>query len=313
MRIVVTGAAGFIGSSLSEKLLSLGHDVTGIDCLTDYYPPRMKRRNIEAACQNPRFKFLEQNLLEADLHGILRECDVVFHEAAQAGVRASWGQDFEIYTNNNVLATQRLLEAAKDFPIRRFVYASSSSVYGDATKIPVSEDDPTHPLSPYGVTKLAAENLCQLYHKNFGVPTVSLRYFTVYGPRQRPDMAFHRFIRAMLRDEPLPVFGSGEQTRDFTYIDDAVNANLLAMEKGSAGGIYNIGGGSRITLNHAIELLEKIAGKKARRNQSGREKGDVLHTWADTSRAQTELGFHPRYNVEKGLRKEFEWLSHPSL
>ncbi len=309
MRILVTGAAGFIGSWLSEKLLALGHDVTGIDCLTDYYSPQIKRRNIEAALQNPRFKFLEQNLLETDLHMLLGECDVVFHQAAQAGVRASWGRDFEIYTSNNVLATQRLLEAAKGLPIKRFAYASSSSVYGDAVRVPASEDDPTRPVSPYGVTKLAAENLCQLYHKNFGVPTVSLRYFTVFGPRQRPDMAFHKFIKAMLSNEPLPIFGSGEQTRDFTYVEDAVNANVLAMEKGRAGTIYNIGGGSRISLNHAIELIEKIAGKKAKRNQSGPQKGDVLHTWADTTRAQTELGFKPRFDVEEGLRQEFEWLN----
>lgn len=308
MRILVTGAAGFIGSSLSERLLALGHEVAGIDCLTDYYSPDVKRRNIEAVLQHSRFTFFEQDLLDADLPGLLDGCDVVFHQAAQAGVRASWGRDFEIYTNNNVLATQRLLEAAKGLPIQRFVFASSSSVYGDARNIPVTEDEPVHPLSPYGVTKLAAENLCLLYHKNFGVPAVALRYFTVFGPRQRPDMAFHRFIKAMLRDEPIPVFGSGEQTRDFTFIDDAVNANVLAMEKGRNGSVYNIGGGSRISLNRAIELLERIVGKKAKRDQSSAQKGDVLHTWADTTRAQTELGFVPRHDVQEGLRQEFEWL-----
>jgi nucleoside-diphosphate-sugar epimerase len=309
MRALVTGAAGFIGSSLSEKLLALGHDVAGIDCLTDYYSPQAKRRNIEAALQNSRFTFFEQDLLDADLPRLLTGCDVVFHQAAQAGVRTSWGRDFEIYTNNNVLATQRLLEAAKGLPIKRFVFASSSSVYGDARKIPVSEDEPVHPLSPYGVTKLAAENLCLLYHKNFGVPAVALRYFTVFGPRQRPDMAFHRFMKAMLRDEPIPVFGSGEQTRDFTFIEDAVNANVLAMERGRDGSVYNIGGGSRLSLNRAIELLEKIIGKKAKRDQSSPQKGDVLHTWADTTLAQTELGFIPRHDVEEGLRQEFEWLT----
>ncbi len=308
MRVLVTGAAGFIGSSLSERLLALGHDVAGIDCLTDYYSPETKRRNIETALQNSRFTFFEQDLLDADLAGLLDGCDVVFHQAAQAGVRASWGRDFEIYTNNNVLATQRLLEAAKGLPIKRFVFASSSSVYGDAQKIPVSEDDPVHPLSPYGVTKLAAENLCLLYHTNFGVPAVALRYFTVFGPRQRPDMAFHRFIKAMLRDERISVFGSGEQTRDFTFVEDAVNANVLAMERGRDGSVYNIGGGSRISLNRAIELLEGIVVKKAKRDQSSAQKGDVLHTWADTTRAQTELGFIPRHDVEEGLRKEFEWL-----
>ncbi|MBI4832431.1 MAG: NAD-dependent epimerase/dehydratase family protein [Candidatus Lindowbacteria bacterium] len=309
MRILVTGAAGFIGSWLSERLLALGHEVTGIDCLTDYYPPQIKRQNLEAALQHSRFSFLEQDLLNADLTQLLGNCEAVFHQAAQAGVRASWGRDFEIYINNNILATQRLLEAAKSVALKRFVFASSSSVYGDAQKIPVSEDDPTHPMSPYGVTKLAAENLCQLYHKNFGIPTVALRYFTVFGPRQRPDMAFHRFIRALLRGEMLPVFGSGEQTRDFTFVEDAVSANVLAMEKGRNGAIYNIGGGSRISLNRAIELLEQIVAKKAVRNQSGAQKGDVMHTWADTTRAREELGFAPQCNFEEGLRKEFEWLA----
>jgi len=309
MRILITGAAGFIGSWLCERLLSLGHDVVGVDCLTDYYPPEVKRNNLDAAIRDSRFTFLEQDLLEADLTSILDGCDIVFHQAAQAGVRASWGKSFETYTNNNVLATQRLLEAARELPIKRFVFASSSSVYGNAKSIPVSEDEPTLPISPYGVTKLAAENLCRLYHQNFGVPTVSLRYFTVFGPRQRPDMAFHKFIKAMIRDEAIPVYGSGEQTRDFTFIEDAVDANILAMEKGRDGAVYNIGGGSRISLNRAIELLERIIGKKAKRNESGSQKGDVLHTWSDTALAQAELGFKPRYDLEKGLRKEFEWLA----
>ncbi|MBI5116051.1 GDP-mannose 4,6-dehydratase [Candidatus Poribacteria bacterium] len=309
MRILVTGAAGFIGSWLSERLLALGHEVTGIDCLTDYYPPQIKRRNIETSVRNPLFKFLEQDLLNTDLTRLLDGCEVVFHQAAQAGVRASWGTDFGIYVNNNILATQRLLEAAKGPALKRFVFASSSSVYGNAQKMPVSEDDPTHPMSPYGVTKLSAENLCQLYHKNFGIPTVSLRYFTVFGPRQRPDMAFHKFIRAMLGGDALPIFGNGEQTRDFTFVEDAVNANILAMEKGRNGAIYNIGGGSRISLNRAIELLEGVTGKEAKRSQSESQKGDVLHTWADTTRARNELGFAPKYDFEQGLRREFEWMA----
>ena len=312
MQIVVTGAAGFIGSSLSEKLLALGHEVSGIDCLTDYYPPEIKRQNIEEALKNPRFSLIERDILEVDLPKLLDGSEVIFHQAAQAGVRASWGQSFETYTNNNVLATQRLLEAAKELPIKRFVFASSSSIYGDAQNIPVTEKEPTRPISPYGVTKLAAENLCRLYYKNFGVPAVSLRYFTVFGPRQRPDMAFHRFIKAMFSDKPISVFGGGEQTRDFTFIEDIVAANILAMEKGSDGSVYNIGGGSRITLNDAIALLEGIIGKKAKRDETASKKGDVLHTWSDTTLAQTELGFNPQYDVEKGLRKEVEWLSDAS-
>jgi UDP-glucose 4-epimerase len=309
MRIVVTGAAGFIGSWLSEALLAREHEVVGIDCLTDYYPPEIKRRNLGASLESARFSFLEQDLLALDLRELLKECDVVFHQAAQAGVRASWGDSFKIYIDNNILATQRLLEAAKSAKLKKIVFASSSSVYGNAEKIPVAEGDPLHPLSPYGVTKLAAENLCHLYHKNFGLPVVSLRYFTVFGPRQRPDMAFHKFIKAILRNEPLPIFGTGEQTRDFTYIEDAIQANLLAMEKGQNGAVYNIGGGARISLNHAIAALEEITGKKAVRNQSGIQKGDVLHTWADTSLAQKELGFQPQFDFREGLKREFEWLS----
>jgi UDP-glucose 4-epimerase len=308
MRILVTGAAGFIGSCLSERLLAAGHEVTGIDCLTDYYSPTIKRQNLETALQNSRFAFLEHDLLTADLPQVLEGCDVVFHQAAQAGVRASWGKEFKAYTDNNVLATQKLLEVSKESPIQRFIFASSSSVYGNAQNIPVTEDEPTCPVSPYGVTKLAAENLCRLYHQSFGVPVVILRYFTVFGPRQRPDMAFHKFIKAMLRDDPIPIFGNGEQTRDFTYIEDAVDANVCAMERGHIGRIYNIGGGSRISLNNTIELLENIIGKKALRDYSNPQKGDVLHTWADTSRAQSDLGFAPRHDIAEGLKKEFEWF-----
>jgi UDP-glucose 4-epimerase len=308
MKTLVTGAAGFIGSHLSERLLDLGHQVVGLDCLTDYYSPEIKARNIEAALENPGFEFIRQDILEADLPRILDGCEAVFHLAAQAGVRTSWGSQFRAYTDNNVLATQRLLEAVKEHEIKRFIFASSSSIYGDAENIPVIEQEPARPISPYGVTKLAAENLCRLYHKNFGVPTVSLRYFTAYGPRQRPDMAFHRFITAMTRDESISIFGGGEQTRDFTFIDDIVSANVLAMEKGRPGAIYNIGGGSRITLNHAIGLLEDILGKKARRDPAPPQKGDALHTWSDTSRARLELGFEPGCSIEEGLRREVEWL-----
>jgi len=308
MRVVVTGAAGFIGSWLSQRLLALGHRVIGIDCLTDYYSTDLKRKNIEEALDHPRYEFLEQDILEADLPRILGGCEVIFHQAAQAGVRASWGQRFETYTRNNVLATQRLLEASKELSLKRFVFASSSSVYGDAESLPVSEDTSARPISPYGVTKLAAENLCHLYHRSFGVPTVSLRYFTVFGPRQRPDMAFHRFLRAIMRGEEIAIYGAGDQTRDLTYVADAVDANLLAMEKGSNGSIYNIGCGSRISINEAIELIEGIIGRKANRKHSESQKGDMLHTWSDTTLARKDLGFRPRYGFEEGLREEVEWL-----
>jgi len=309
LRCVVTGCAGFIGSHLAEALISRGHHVVGIDCFVDYYPRATKLANLAGMRGSPLFTFVEADLLHCDLHGILDGADCVFHQAAQAGVRASWGQNFSIYTQNNILATQRLLEAAKEHPLRRFVYASSSSVYGDAPELPVTEDALPRPISPYGVSKLAAEHLCRLYWVNYGVPTVSLRYFTVYGPRQRPDMGFHKFIRALLTGEEITVYGNGEQTRDFTYISDAVAANLACMEADVAGQVFNIGGGSRISVNRVLSILESISGRKAIVRRVESQKGDVRDTYADTSRAREMLGFRPSVPIEEGLRMELEWLS----
>jgi UDP-glucose 4-epimerase len=306
-KALVTGAAGFIGSHLSERLLADGWQVTGVDCFTDYYARPVKERNLAGAREHPLFKFVEADLATADLDPLVANRDVIFHQAGQAGVRASWGADFQIYTQNNVLATQRLLEATKRSALHRFVYASSSSIYGDTRALPVSEGTLPQPVSPYGVTKLAAEHLCHLYHTNFGVPTVSLRYFTVYGPRQRPDMAFHKFIRAMLRDEPLPLYGDGEQTRDFTFISDAVEANLLATD-GPPGGVFNVGGGSRVTVNQVITMLEDLVGRPAKLERQGKQAGDVRHTWADTSAARESLGFAPQVQLRDGLAAEVAWL-----
>jgi len=307
---LVTGAAGFIGSHLSERLVREGYRVVGLDRFADYYPRHLKELNLEGLRREPRFRFLELDLCAADLEAILREegVEVVFHEAAQAGVRASWGREFATYTQDNVLATQRLLEAARACGVRRFIYASSSSVYGDTDELPMRETSRPQPLSPYGVTKLAAEHLCQLYHANFRLPTVSLRYFTVYGPRQRPDMAFHRFIRALLRGESLPVYGDGAQTRDFTYIDDIIDANLQAMRSDLAGVVLNIGGGSRVTLNQVLELLGEITGAPVQIDRQGKQYGDVRHTWADTSAAERLLGYAPRHTLADGLRAEVEWV-----
>jgi nucleoside-diphosphate-sugar epimerase len=306
-KALVTGAAGFIGSHLSERLLAGGWQIAGVDCFTDYYARSVKERNLAVARAHPHFEFVETDLATADLGPLVADRDVIFHQAGQAGVRASWGADFEIYTQNNVLATQRLLEAIKGSALHRFVYASSSSIYGDTRALPVSEDTLPQPVSPYGVTKLAAEHLCHLYHTNFGVPTVSLRYFTVYGPRQRPDMAFHKFIRAMLRDEPFPLYGDGEQTRDFTFISDAVEANLLAVD-GPPGGVFNVGGGSRVTVNQVIAMLEELVGRPARLKRQGKQAGDVRHTWADTSAARESLGFVPQVKLRDGLAAEVAWL-----
>lgn len=308
MKCIVTGAAGFVGSHLADRLLADGHEVIGIDCFTDYYPRELKEANIAAALAHPRFTFLQEDLNRMDLPAVLSEGDLIFHQAAQAGVRASWGESFEIYTSMNVMATQRLLEACKQKRPRRFVYASSSSVYGDTDKLPQHEDDHPRPISPYGVTKLAAEHLCVLYHKAFDIPTVSLRYFTVFGPRQRPDMAFHRWCKAAMAGEELTLFGSGEQTRDFTYVGDIVEGLLAAADADCEGAVINLGGGNRAKVNDVIELLSEIHGAPVACHRVGDQKGDVRHTWADISRAEQLLGFRPRVDLPTGLRKEYEWL-----
>ena len=303
MKALVTGCAGFIGSHLVDKLLEQGYEVTGIDCFTDYYARDTKEANISTTQKNNNFEFIEGDILSIEK---FPEVDYVFHLAAQAGVRASWGKSFEIYTKNNIEATQKLLEFYKDREIKKFVYASSSSVYGDA-ELPMREDSLLKPVSPYGVTKLAGENLCYLYWKNYRVPTVSLRYFTVYGPRQRPDMAIHKFVKAISNNEEIPVFGDGTQTRDFTFVVDAVEANILAAESDSVGKVFNIGGGSRISVNELINEMENIMGKKAKIKYIGKQKGDVRDTLADVSKAKKELGWMPKVKIEEGLKKSVEW------
>jgi nucleoside-diphosphate-sugar epimerase len=310
VKAFVTGCAGFIGSTLTERLLADGADVVGIDSFTDYYPRPMKERNLSDALKHPRFRFLESQIQDVDLPAHLRDRTHVFHLAAQAGVRKSWGRDFRIYSTNNIEATQLLLEAARGVPaLERLVYSSSSSVYGDRVAMPMREDALPEPVSPYGVSKLAAEQLCYLYFANFGVPTVSLRYFTVYGPRQRPDMAFHKFLRAMIRDEPITLYGDGDQTRDFTFVADAVNANLLAATRGIPGRVYNIGGGSRVSINDVLQMIERVAGRRPRINLDPAQKGDMRHTYADTSRAREELGYAPTVGLEAGLAAEYHWVT----
>lgn len=305
---LVTGAAGFIGSCLSEKLIELGFLVKGVDCFLDNYLPKFKRANIKNLAKNENFQFIEGDLLKLDLSKLMRDADFVFHQAAQPGVRQSWGNKFRVYIDNNILATQLLLEAAKNVKLKKFLYASSSSIYGDAEAFPTSEKITPHPVSPYGVTKLAAEYLCQLYFKNYGVPTIVLRYFTVYGPRQRPDMAFHKFMKAALCSEKIEVYGDGKQTRDFTFIDDVVAANILAMNSDVAGEIFNIGGGSRISLNEILEIIGDLAGKKLAVVYSSVKKGDVRHTSADITKAQKNLGYQPKVKIKEGLQREYNWL-----
>jgi nucleoside-diphosphate-sugar epimerase len=309
MNALVTGVAGFIGSTLAERLCDDGADLIGIDCFTDYYPRAIKERNLSALRGHPRFKLVESSIQAADLTTLLADRTHVFHLAAQAGVRHSWGRDFSVYTVNNIEATQILLEACAERPLERIVYASSSSVYGDHVALPMREDALPQPVSPYGVTKLAGEQLCYLYHASYGLPTVSVRYFTVYGPRQRPDMGFHRFLRATLRGEPITVYGDGEQTRDFTFVADAVAATIAAATRGVPGHVYNIGGGSRVTINQVFEMIGRVSGRRPLITFDSAQKGDMRHTYADTGLARTDLGFAPEVTLENGLAAEYKWLA----
>jgi UDP-glucose 4-epimerase len=306
---LITGVAGFIGSHLAEALVARGYRVVGLDTFTDFYPRTMKEANLANLRQMPAFQFIEADIRTSDLVALLTGIDYVFHLAAQAGVRASWGDSFTTYVEHNVLATQRLLEAVKKSDVQRMIYASSSSVYGNIPALPALEESQLLPISPYGVTKLAGENLCRLYNIEHGLPTISLRYFSVYGPRQRPDMAFHKFIRAFLLDEPITVYGDGEQSRDFTYVGDIVAANLAAMKHGRLGASYNLGGGDQVTINRVVHLLELITGRRGNVTYSIRQSGDAAHTIADTTAARRELGFEPAFTLLDGLHEEVKWMS----
>ncbi len=308
MKAVVTGAAGFIGSHLAESLLADGHEVVGVDCFTDYYPRERKLANLGPLRANGRFRLVEERLQDAALPSLLEGATCVFHLAAQAGVRASWGREFAHYTEHNVLATQRLLEAALEAGRPRIVYASSSSVYGDAASLPLLEDGPCRPVSPYGVTKLAAEHLAGLYHRNHGLETVSLRFFTVYGPRQRPDMAFHRFLKAARDGRPITVYGDGTQTRDFTYVDDIVSAVRAAALSGRPGCVYNVGGGERVALNDVLRLLERVTGRRLEVERREPQMGDMKDTFADTNAAARDLGFRSTVALGEGLAREWQWI-----
>ncbi len=310
-RCLVTGVAGFVGSHLAERLLDDGHEVVGVDCFTDYYDRQRKEANVAGLRSRAGFQLRDLDLLSEPVEPLIADADGAFHQAGQPGVRASWGSSFEPYLRLNVLMTQRLLEAAQGSKrLRRFVFASSSSVYGDAPELPASERTLPRPVSPYGVTKLAAEHLCTLYGK-LRVPTVSLRYFTVYGPRQRPDMAFTGFVSALLAGREISVNGDGEQTRDFTYVGDIVDANLAAVDPERViepGAVYNLGGGSRVTINEVIRLLEAATGRVARVRYDSAQPGEARHTFADCSAAKRDLGFQPRCSLVDGLRAQVDWI-----
>jgi len=308
VRALVTGVCGFIGSTLAERLLVEGHQVVGVDSFTGYYPRAVKEENVASLLERPGFGLIEADLADVALGPLLDGIDTVFHLAGQPGVRASWGSEFANYLDWNVGATQRLLEACRDRPLDRFVYSSSSSVYGNATSFPTNEDDRPQPFSPYGVTKLAGEHLCTLYGTNFGVPTVSLRYFTVYGPKQRPDMAMHKLFEAAIAGASFPMNGDGSQIRDFTFVDDVVQANVLAAGVPCAPGrVYNVGGGSKTSLAEVIELVERFLERPVRIERVGDAAGDPARTGADTSRIQDELGWTPRVSIEIGLRRQADW------
>lgn len=309
MKALVTGAAGFIGSHLSAALLDSGSTVIGIDCFTDYYARPLKDANLATIKGRPGFTFVEDALQRVDLKALLAGVTHVFHLAGQPGVRKSWGGDFDVYIRDNIEATQRLLEALVRMPIQKYVYSSSSSVYGNNVPLPMREDTYLQPLSPYGVTKLAGEQLGNLYHANHGVPTVSLRYFTVYGPRQRPDMSFQRFLTAARDGTPITLYGDGEQTRDFTFVGDIVAANIAAANEGRPGAVYNIGGGSRVSMNEVLGLIQKVTGKTVKVQREPEQKGDMRHTYADTSAARRDLGFRPRVSLENGLDQQYRWLT----
>ncbi len=306
-RCLVTGVAGFIGSHLAEKLLAEGHEVIGIDCLTDYYSSELKNQNLSGFLFHPHFWWVHEDLNTTDLAKLLEGIDWVFHLAGQPGVRGSWGTGFEPYIRNNIDATQRLLEAVRTSDVKKFVYASSSSVYG-RTAPPMSESNRTQPYSPYGVTKLTAENLCMLYAQNFDLPITAVRYFTVFGPRQRPDMAFTRFLRNLLESRELHIYGDGKQTRDFTYVSDAVEGTLLAARHGTPGEVYNLGGGCPAALSDAIRAMECATGQPARMVYTPMKNGDVVDTLADTMKARADLGYFPAVSLEEGIKLQARWV-----
>jgi nucleoside-diphosphate-sugar epimerase len=312
MTVLVTGVAGFIGSTLAERLVRDGHEVVGIDSFSDYYARDIKESNLSRLSDADAFTLVEEDLNKADLRALLDRVEIVYHQAGQPGVRKSWGGDFANYIDANIAATQRLLEAVRDSAasLTRFVYASSSSVYGNAERYPTHESDRPQPRSPYGVTKLAGEHLVGLYAANFGIPSISLRYFTVYGPRQRPDMAFNRFISLARRNQPLPIHGDGNQIREFTYVDDIVEANVRAghatVEPGT---VLNLSGGTSTSVNDVLDLLENIHGSPLQIDRGKPALGDVFRTGGSTERAKALLGWEPRIRIEDGLTREYDWLA----
>jgi nucleoside-diphosphate-sugar epimerase len=306
-RVLVTGCAGFLGSHLSERLVASGEEVLGVDCFTDYYPREQKDANLERLRDRRRFRLRELDLGRDPLDGLVEGIDTVFHLAAQPGVRGSFGMSFGRYVHDNILATQRLLEASAEVGVRTFVYASSSSVYGDSLTYPTAEETERAPISPYGLTKLATEELAAVYGRLEGMRTVGLRYFTAYGPRQRPDMAFAKFLRAALARVPVRVLGDGLQIRDFTFVDDVVEGTIAAARRGAQGAVYNVGGGTQVRLLDALRKMEELLGMPIAVDHLPNARGDVRRTCSDPRRAARDLGFTPGVSLEEGLARQVEW------
>jgi UDP-glucuronate 4-epimerase len=310
-RALVTGCAGFIGSHLTESLLRDGISVTGVDCFNANYGRAQKLNNLHQALDWEAFEFVPLDLSRGDLTDLVREVDVVFHIAAEPGVRSSWGSRFERYLTNNILATQQLLRALTEVPNRRLVYASSSSIYGESEALPTREDAPALPRSPYGLTKLSGEHLCNVYQANHDVEVTSLRYFTVFGPRQRPDMALNIFCQAAMNDNEIHVFGDGRQTRDLTFVDDVVAATRSAATAAiDSGGAYNVGGGLRASLREILRVVEEMAARPLKLSFGDEQAGDVRHTGAEISKARSDLAFDPATSLWDGIAAEFEWVRH---
>ena len=306
---LITGVAGFIGSSLAEKLLKDNFKVIGIDSFTNYYSPHIKEKNIENCLKHSNFSLIRQDLDTLDLSTIFENTEYVFHLSAQPGARASWGKGFTTYVKNNISITQKILESLKNnTTLKKLVFGSSSSVYGNQSGIMNEETSLTRPVSPYGVTKLASENLANLYFKNYEIPTISLRYFTIYGPKQRPDMAFTRFFYSIIKDKKLAIFGNGEQTRDFTYVDDVVKATINAATSDHVGEILNIGAGSVFSLMQITEFMKEITEQKLEINFKKEQKGDVKHTSADISKSEKLINYKSSTDIKYGLTQQYEYI-----
>jgi UDP-glucuronate 4-epimerase len=312
MNILVTGGAGFIGSHLVEKLLAVGHGVVCLDNFDDFYDPALKRRNLAGVVRKPGFKLIEGDLRDDTLLEQIfqkEKIDRVVHLAARAGVRPSLRHP-ALYADVNIRGTVCLLEACRRHGVRRFIFASSSSVYGNSSRVPFSEDDPVnHPISPYAATKKAGELLCFTYHHLYGFDVACLRYFTVYGPRQRPEMAIHHFTRSVLEGRKISLFGDGSSRRDYTYIDDIIEGTLGALFREHGFQIYNLGESQTITLSGLIREIEEQSGKKAILEYLPEQPGDVKQTYADIRKARQMLGYNPRTQVREGLARFVRWYS----